>query len=322
MRAINLHLGAEAAGTVAAIQQYYATLQLDGHLGMAIVHISQLSDAFLPPPMNDHLSAGDRISGLVVAIDRKTGYPEISPKKLRQFDTLDLAGAPGRTEDCKVLKANEFYALVETSRGQGLLTNLAEPWSRYEILLASGLLKEGRSLALTSTGERDESGRRAMRFPIFPVAKEVRAAKLLNGEIALWRPDATRRKDEMLRNVIYVHIGNGYLVRVECNDLVDITEHFSIGEVVQVRLTNRRPLREIPFGTLEGRDNDRQQLAQELHVGEKVTGKVVRLLPGGAVVLIADYRWVYLPANTAMPGFRRHDILRSPSRRFHDAATG
>jgi predicted RNA-binding protein with RPS1 domain len=302
MSETNLHLGAEVAGIVAAIQQYYATVQLDGQLGMAIVHISQLSNAFLPPPMSDHLSTGDRLSGLVVAVDRRTGYPEISPKKVRRFDALDLTGVQGNTEDCKVVKANEFYTVVETSNGPGLLTNLVGPWSRYEVLLASGLLSEGQSLALIDTLKLDESGRREMRFPIFPAASEVRRAKLLSGEMALWRPDATRKKDEMLRNIIYVHIGNGYLVRVECNDLLDITEHFSIGEVVQVRLTDRRPLREIPFGTLERGENNRQQMVQKLHIGEKVTGKVMRLLPGGAVVLIADYCWVYLPATTVMPG--------------------
>jgi len=44
-----------------------------------------------------------------------------------------------------------------------------------------------------------------------------------------------------------------------------------------------------------------KQLGQKLDIGEKVTDKVIRLLPGGAVVLIADYCWVYLPANTVMP---------------------
>ncbi len=145
MNSTNLNLGAKVTGTVVAIQQYYATIQQDGQLGMAVVHISQLSDTFLSPPMNDHVSVGDRLDGLVVDVDRKTGYPEISPKKLLYLAARGLTGLLGEPEACKISKANEFYALVQTLSGTGLLANPAGPWSRYEVLLASGLRAKAES---------------------------------------------------------------------------------------------------------------------------------------------------------------------------------
>lgn len=302
MNSTDVTIGARLSGAVATVQQFYATVELDGQLGMAVIHISQLTDAFLAPPISAHLSIGDRLSGVIVGVDGKTGYPELSPKKLHRVDVQQRTVAAGKVEDCKVSKSNELYVLVETPNGPGLLVNRPEPWSRYEVLFASGLLSEGQRLALISTNQRDNSGRRKMRFPIYPVAKELIADALLDGEIALWRPNATRKKDEMLRNIIYVHVASGYIVRVECNDLLDISEHFSIGEMVQVRLSDRRPLRGIPFGTLQPGDGKQSKSPHSIHLGEQITGKVVRLLPGGAVVLIADHCWVYLPANSVLPG--------------------
>jgi hypothetical protein len=67
-------------------------------------------------------------------------------------------------------------------------------------------------------------------------------------------------------------------------------------------LIEKPPLRGIPFGTLELDNINPDERATSLRVGDQVTGKIVRLLPGGAVVLVADYCPVFLPANTTMPG--------------------
>ena len=298
----NVVRGAELAGTVATVVDFYATVRLDNQLGMAVVHISQLSDAFLAPPMSDHLSVGDRLAGVIVATSSKFGYPELSPRTLSRKAPRSALGLPNKLETCDVLRANEFYALIKTTHGTGVLANRFGPWSRFQVLFESRLLTEGQSIELLSTGEHDESGRLVMRFPIFPLARELRANTTLSGEIVSWRPNATRKKDEMLRNILYIHTGSGYLVRVECNDLFDVTENYDIGETVAVRLSDLRPLREIPFATLEIKDGEQGQPVRKLRVGENVTGKVRRLLPTGAIIIVADYCSVFLPRSEVMPG--------------------
>jgi len=302
MNSANLTRGAVLSGTVASVDDFYARVQLDGQLGIAYVHISQFSDGSLSPPMAAYLSVGDRLTGVVAHLSGRFGCPELSPKLLRRSGAGKSPVVSKEVEECEITKANELYTLTRTPNGPGLLTNHLGSWSRYEVLLTSGLLTEGQSLALIRTGQCDESGRWKMRFPIFPVARHDRANVTLKGEIILWRPNATRKKDQMLRNILYVHTGSGFVLRIECNDLLDITEHFSIGETIDVSLVDQPPFREIPFGTVARTETDLQRPARELQVGKKVTGKVVRLLPGGAIVLVADHCPVFLPAASVMPG--------------------
>src|SRR5215831_15948162 len=151
-------IGTKVTGIVTHLQDFYATVKLDGELGYAIIHLAQLSNNFLTPPMSTHLSVADRLGGIIVGFDSKTGYPEMSTKKLLRLET----------KDCVTLRANEVSTLVETPNGPGILFNIGGHWSRYEVLYTSGLLNEGQHLALLSKGVLDESGRRIMHFPVFP----------------------------------------------------------------------------------------------------------------------------------------------------------
>jgi predicted RNA-binding protein with RPS1 domain len=296
--------GTIMSGVVAELAQFIALIDLDDSVGRAIVHISQLSGSFLAPPISAYLAVGERVTGAFVGMDQRTGYPELSPRAFRVADSQLNGTTPDRTgRDYEIAKSNEFYALVETPVGLGVVENKSGPWSRYEILFATGLLAEGKVVALIATRDMTSSGHRVMRFPASPLPHTPDSSKeVLEGTIVFWRPDSTRKKDQMLRNILYVHVGRGHLVRLECNDVLDITQHFSIGQSLQLRLTTERPSKGIPVGKLEPETSPVREKVPGAKVGERMVGKVVRLLPGGAIVLVADNCGVYLEARSVMPG--------------------
>jgi hypothetical protein len=131
-------------------------------------------------------------------------------------------------------------------------------------------------------------------------------------EIVLIRPQSMRERETRLRNIIYVHTGDGYMVRTECNEVLDVTEHYGVGQIVKVRIPDPDSLRGyqksdsrasiirgIPFGLLEPHVGDKP--CRTFQVGEHVAGVVV-CLSSGAFILVDDYCLVFLPSTLVMSG--------------------
>ena len=303
-----------ASGKVIELQEFYAKIQLDGELGFAILHISQIREAFLAPPISAHLSLGEPVEGLIVGRDRKTGLPEISARRLQEHTKRGLIDTfPGALEKCSVIRSNDSYALIETPAGPGVLLKPVEMWSRYDILFASGLLDEGQVLDLVGTNEQDESKRRVMNFAPFRVNS---ANEIFDGEIVLIRANAVRKKDTLLRNILYIHTGDGFIVRAECNSVVDIHAHYQVGQFVRVKIIDHHDLSAFEKGTYRAARLRGLTLAlieepqiilpdtqRQFQIGETVTGIVVGV-SAGATVLIEDNCKVFLPASLIVSGMR------------------
>jgi hypothetical protein len=221
---------------------------------------------------------------------------------------------PSQSKDCVIVRANEFYTIVRTPNGPGILFCYGGRWSRYEVLFASGLLTEGQHLELLSKGELDESGRWKMYLPLFPYRDRPSVDELFDGEVVLIRRQSMRDRETKLRNIIYVHIRDGYIIRTECNDVLDITEHYSVGQIVKIRLPEPKSLRGsqkrdsrasvlkgIPFGLLESLQSIDDRPRRNFQIGERVMGLVVGL-SSGAFILVEDHCLVFLPSDLVMPG--------------------
>ncbi len=292
----DLPLGQVLVGTVTALGQFYAYVDLDDGAGQAIVHISQLSNNFDQPPMSDHLSVSDRIKGICVGRDERTARLEISPRR--------LSGRSGvRSQellDWQVVLANEFGSILRCGSMIGALRLVDHGWSHYRVLWDGGVLADGATIAARCCGLLDEDGRQILELPSYQLGADEAQSTELSGEIILWRPDATRKKDEMLRNILYVHTERGFVFRIECNNVIAIDEHFSIGDTVRFH-QRKFIMNGIPIGELVP-ECQVQPGQGEYVADQRVTGKVTRLLPGGAIVLVADCRAAYLPASAVLPG--------------------
>lgn len=289
-------VGQVLAGTVTALWQFNAYVQLDGLDEGGIVNISQLSNSFDPPPISEHLSVGDRVAGVCVGRDDRTARLEISPRRLDAGVELPS----GKLLDWEIVRCNEFESVLKHGSTFGILQPDDHSWSRYRVLLEGGVLAEGSAIAARATGSKNGQGWHVLALPSYQLDRDEAKLAELVGEIILWRPDATRKKDEMLRNILYVHTERGYVFRVECNDVLAIDEHFSIGDAVRFRQRTSQ-MNGIPIGELA--PECRPKPTQFGYViGQSVNGKVTRLLPGGAIILVADCNAGYLPASSVLPG--------------------
>lgn len=222
----DLRLGLTLVGTVASLTPFYAYVDLDGEIGLAIVHISQISNNFDPPPISHYLSVGERIKGICIGRDKRTDYLEISPRRLSdqsQRGSRDLL-------NWQVVNANEFGSILKCGSIIGTLSPDEHLWSQYRILWDGGVLADGTTIAARGAGSVDEKGRQILAFPSHQLGRPEAESPELSGEIILWRLDATRKKDQMIRNILYVHTERGFVFRIECNDVLAIDEHFSIGD--------------------------------------------------------------------------------------------
>lgn len=292
----DLRLGQPLYGNVTALTQFYAYVDLDNGIGRAIVHISQLSNDFDPPPISHYLSVGDRIKGLCVGRDKRTAYLEISPRRMS-----DRMGVRSReVVDWQVVHANEFGSILKAGSMVGKLCPTDYSWSRYRVLWDGGVLADGATIAARCSGSVDEDGRQVLEFPLHHLGATEMDSTTLSGEIILWRLDATAKKDEMLRNILYVHTERGFLFRIEFNDVLAVDEHFSIGETVKFR-ERSMVMNGIPLAELEPECQVQPEPAEYV-LGQRIIGKITRLLPGGAMVLVGDRRAAFLPASAVLPG--------------------
>jgi predicted RNA-binding protein with RPS1 domain len=301
-------------GTVTGLGEYYAYLDLKDNLGKAIVHISKLSNRFDPPPISNYLEIGSQLRGLAIGYDFRTGRLEISPR--------DLNSHPKRRSeqllDWKVTYANEFESVLTHDDLVGVLRSSRDGWCRYRVLRESGILVEGATIAANCSGEVSEDNREILKLPTYQVHTSIASSTILTGDIVFWRKNTTRKKDQMLRNILYVHTERGFLFRIECNNVISIEKHFSIGDSVSFFQCNRS-LNGIAFGDLSPETQIRTE-SRAFQVGERVQAKVVRLLPGGALVLVGDDQEAFLSASTVLPGKGFIGSVLSRPCKIHPAA--
>lgn len=244
-----------------------------------------------PPPVSQYLSVGQRIQGAVVGIDHKTGATEISLKKA----IPRISGLARAVADWTVVHASEFGAVLKLDGATGAITPEPQAWSRYQVLWSAGILVPGAIIRARATSETDRHGRCVLRLAGPPRSAAEDAVQELAGELIFWRPDALAKRDQKLRNILYVHTRLGQLWRVECNDVIDIEEHFSIGDQVSVVPTTTN-INGIPVADLAASHKPKSSIAC-IKKGNRVSGKVVHLLPGGARVVVSPGVSGYLIAS-------------------------
>ena len=283
-------------GLVTGLGEYYAYIDLINQAGKAVVHISQLSNRFDPPPMSDYLAIGSLVRGIVVGHDSRSGRLEISPR------LLNLNSSPRSQEilDWTVTYANDFESVLVHQDLVGILKPSNDRWCRYRVLREGGILVDGTTIAARPSGKVDEDNREILRLPLYREQSTTICPSSLTGEIIFWRRNATRKKDQMLRNILYAHTERGYLFRLECNNVLSIEEHFCIGDSVSFSPAESF-LNGINLGELVENSKIIPQ-NRSFKVGEKASGKIVRLLPGGALVLVGDGQEAFLLASTILPG--------------------
>lgn len=282
------------SGLVEGVGEFNAYLHLDvGLHGKGLVNLAHLSSGHLTPPLTDHVKVGQRLTGLYLGVDRRTGCHEISPLKLRLLQERPLPGL----RRCVVKTATEFGAELDSPEGSGHLLGQEQEWSQYQILFRCGVLEAGFTLLLYCSGKIDDAGRTVYRFPRWQIAKDTQTP--LHGELIAWRLNALDKKEHALRNILYVHTGSGYLYRVEANDILDLESQFELGQ--EVTITQGEKVKSgIPMGRL-CRTKDDAPSAQ-LEVGTKVTAKVFKLMgAGGAMVVVSDGVLGFLHGTSVLP---------------------
>lgn len=291
------------SGVVHTVGEFNAYLNLDiGLHGSGLVNIAQLRTEPVESPLSDHVKIGERLSGLYLGIDRRTGYFEISPRKLRLLHEQPARGV--RT--CVILVATEFGAEIESDGVVGFLASQEGTWSQYQILLRTGVLCAGAELSLYCLGKSDQSGRVVFRFPRWQLGHD--SETVICGELIAWRINSVDRKEQALRNILYVHTGSGYLYRVEANDILDAKERFQLGQDIQI-IQGDKMQSEIATAKLAGAS---RATAGTLAVSERVPGKIIKLIgAAGGLAVVRDGVLGFLPTNTLLPGSGRIDsVLR------------
>ncbi|MDR2667738.1 MAG: 30S ribosomal protein S1 [Puniceicoccales bacterium] len=284
----NLKPGDIVSGFVKNITDYGAFVDLDGVDGL--LHVTDMSWGRVTHP-NQVLRAGEELSVMVLDIDREKERISLGLKQTmpNPWDSIEQRYPIGACVKGKVVNLVPYGAFVELEDGVEGLVHVTEiSWTR-KIAKPSDVLKIGQEVEAVVIGiQKDEQKialglRQLEENPWDKIAHKYPVGTIVHGKV-----------QSMTNYGAFLELEPGVNGMVHVSDvswnrkIKNLEDSFKVGDDVEaVVLSVDQDGHRISLGVKQLADNPWLHIHETFHVGDRVTGKVVKITSFGAFVELA-----------------------------------
>ena len=284
----NLKPGDIVSGFVKNITDYGAFVDLDGVDGL--LHVTDMSWGRITHP-NQVLRAGEEISVMVLDIDKEKERISLGLKQTmpNPWDSIEQRYPICACVKGKVVNLVPYGAFVELEDGVEGLVHVTEiSWTR-KIAKPSDVLKIGQEIEAVVIGIKKNEQKIALGLrqleenPWDKIAHKYPVGTIVRGKV-----------QSMTNYGAFVELESGVNGMVHVSDVYwnkkirNLEDAFTVGDEVEaVVLFVDAETRRISLGIKQLNENPLAHIQENFHVGDRVTGKVVKITNFGAFVELA-----------------------------------
>ncbi len=270
--------------TIEKIHHYFAFAKLDESKRIGVIHISNLTEEFISPPLNQHLEIGQRFLVKILNYNKKYDCLELSRKAYLRLEKSIASGIEiGNSYICEIEKSTEIGALLSYNTAKLYLPSTSTPWSNYKVLRESGKINEGKKIEVYANRWDSEKNIFIANLPK-PNANHIKN-EAIESEVILIRSNYIKK--QKLQSVIYTLIENQWVLRITTSELRNPEEIFSIGSKIPVLIKKIN----VYTGMFEGEifwQGTKISYKKMPTIGQIISATVVRVAPYGALCLLDD----------------------------------
>src|SRR5215471_6370734 len=285
----SLEEGAVVRGTVRSLADYGAFIDVGGVDGL--LHVGDISWSRVTDPSTE-LSVGDVLDLKVLKVDKQTGKISLGLKQM-SADPWEQAAAtlkPGDRVTGEVSRLADFGAFVEVLPGVEGLIHISEmSWTKRIQRPSDVLTKSERVEAVVLKIDR-EAGRLSLGLkqvlgnPWDTIKERYPAGKIIEGKVTrLAKFGAFVEVEEGIDGMVHISEFTSEK-RIE-----HPSEVVKVGQVVRAMVLSADPeARRLKLGIKQLEPTAADQLVQQLHVGDRVSGRVLEVRGNKVIVEIGE----------------------------------
>ncbi|MBM7559278.1 S1 RNA-binding domain-containing protein [Marinitoga litoralis] len=285
----NHHLNMIVEGIVSDIKEFGLFVSLNPYV-TALAPKSELSwDKNF-----DHMKyykVGDKIKGVIIKLDKENNKVSISVKRLKNdpWEEVEKKFPVDSVVEGEVVEIFPFGFAIRLDEGiEGLVHESEIFWTgkgRIEDVVKVGDLVKVKVLSIDKeTKKISLSYKQVMGDPWEDIENKLKDGDITEGLV-----------EKVLPNGIIVKLDDGltgfaHVSELSWNFVDDVEGLFEEGEKIKVKVLHiDKENRKIKLSVKQTKENPWKKISNELKKGDKISGKVVKYVGKGAVVLVDDY---------------------------------
>ncbi|GAB6189577.1 30S ribosomal protein S1 [Marinitoga arctica] len=234
---------------------------------------------------------GDKIKGVIVKLDKENKKVSISVKRLKDdpWESIDKKFPVDSVVTGEVVEIFPFGFAIRLDEGiEGLVHESEIFWTgkgRIEDVVKIGDLVKVKVLSVDKNKKKiNLSYKQVIGDPWENVDEKIKEGDIVKGHI-----------EKLLPNGIIVKLDNNltgfsHVSELSWNFVDNVEDLFKEGDIVEAKILHiDKENRKIKLSVKQTKDNPWKRVSNELKKGDTVTGKVLKYVGKGAVILVDDY---------------------------------
>lgn len=285
----NHHLNMIVEGIVTGIKEFGLFVSLNPYI-TALAPKSELSW----DKKFDHgkfYSIGDKIKGVIIKLDKENKKVSISVKRLKNdpWEEIDKKFPVGEVVKGEVIEIFPFGFAIKLDEGiEGLVHESEIFWTgkgKIENVVKVGDIVKVKVLDIDKDKKKISlSYKQVIGDPWENIDNSLKEGDIVDGEV-----------EKLLPNGIIVKLDNdltgfSHVSELSWNFVDNVEDLFKEGDKVKVKVLHiDKENRKIKLSVKQTKDNPWKKVSSELKKGDKITGKVLKYVGKGAVILVDEY---------------------------------
>ncbi|KLO24895.1 MULTISPECIES: S1 RNA-binding domain-containing protein [unclassified Marinitoga] len=285
----NHHLNMIVEGIVSGIKDFGLFVNLNPYV-TALAPRSELSW----DKKFDHTksySIGDKIKGVIIKLDKEEKKVSISIKRLKDdpWENIEKKFQIDSVVTGEVVEIFPFGFAIKLDEGvEGLVHESEIFWTgkgRIEDIVKIGDLIKVKVISIDKDKKKITlSYKQVIGDPWEDIDDKLKEGDIINGQV-----------EKLLPNGIIVKLDNNltgfsHVSELSWNFVDNIEDLFSEGDKIKVKVLHiDKDNRKIKLSIKQTKENPWKKVSNELKKGDKISGKILKYVGKGAVVLVDDY---------------------------------
>lgn len=278
-------------GTVTKVLPFGAFLRLPDAIEEGYLHISQVSDKRIDPPLTKTLREGDKVEVLIQRFDKthktwETSHKAIGERK-RFEQRLESIGVTKHWAkiSAKVMSAGETGAILDIEGVRGHIHGGSYAWNAYNVLYEAGYIVPEKSLEVVIEGWKAAEPQPRLGLYLGEPTKILRGT-ICDGTVIFIRKNVVLNLHNM-HDDLYARLVGGGIAWVKLKDVVAAEETFPLGSAIPLMVGKFSHTLKMFEAKVEW-NSANIPVRPKPEPGTRVDAKVTRVRPAGAVCLISD----------------------------------